>query len=181
MSETKHIMQELQIEKVTLNCGCGVDHALLDKSVKLLESITNKTAVRTKSKVRLASWGLRKGLPIGAKVTIRGQDAHALVKRLVEAKEFQLKPTSFDSRGNVSFGISECIDIPGVEYTPDIGIIGLQVTITFTKPGTRVKNRKYRPSHIPARHLVQRDEAIEYMAKNFGVSLIQKEDEEDEE
>ncbi len=181
MAETKNIMRELKIEKVTLNCGCGTDHALLEKSLKLLKLITGKTAVRTKSKVRLASWGLRKGLPIGAKITVRGAEAENLVKRFVEAKDNQIALSCFDSRGNLSFGISECIDIPGIEYTPEIGIIGLQISITFQKPGLRVKQRKFKPGHIPQRHLVSQEDVITFMKKQYNVTVVVKEDEDDEE
>ena len=172
-------MREVKIEKVTLNCGCGTDHALLDKSVKLLELITGTKPVRTKSKVRLATWGLRKGLPIGTKVTVRGEDAKKLLARLVEAKEKTFKPTSFDDRGNISFGIQECIDIPGVEYKPEIGIIGLQVTITLQRPGYRVKSRKFLSSHIPHKHLVTRDAAVEFMKKEYDNGFVSDQEEDE--
>ncbi|MFT4312785.1 MAG: 50S ribosomal protein L5 [Candidatus Woesearchaeota archaeon] len=180
MSQKENIMQKPRIEKVTINCGCGTDHALMEKSLKLLESLTSKKPVKTKSKVRLASWGLRKGLPIGAKVTVRGKDAYHLVKRLVEAKDFALQPTCIDNRGNISFGIAECIDIPGIEYTPEIGIIGLQVSITLGKPGYRVKNRSYLRSKVPQRHLVGNEEAVAFLQSEFKVSLVEKEDEDEE-
>ena len=75
--------------------------------------------------------------PIGVSVTVRGEDAKELLKRLFEAKGNQVKGRSFDNFGNYSFGINEHIDIPGVKYDPKVGIMGLGVSVTLTRPGYR--------------------------------------------
>ncbi len=178
MSDTNS-MRKLKIDKVVVNCGCGTDHIKLDKSLKLLESMTGTKPVKTKTELRNATWGLRKGLPVGAKVTLRGDAARAMIVRLVDAKEKVLELRNFDASGTISFGISECIDIPGVEYDPQIGIIGLATTITLERPGYRVKRRRYQKRSIPKAHSISKDEAIAFMHENFGVNLpVADEDEE---
>ena len=179
MSAKTNVMKSVFVEKVVLNCGCGTDHARLDKSVKLLEKIAGRKPVKTITQQRNATWGLRKGLPVGTKLTLRDKEAIAMVKRLIEAKENQLKLNNFDEHGTVSFGISECIDIPGVEYTPEIGIIGLQATITLARPGFRVKRRRSMKRKLPNAHTIHQDEAVAFMQQSFGVELPS--DDEDEE
>ncbi|MFT4312025.1 MAG: 50S ribosomal protein L5 [Candidatus Woesearchaeota archaeon] len=173
------VMKQIKIEKVTLNCGCGTDHDRLEKSVKLLEQITKRKVVKTKTQLRVAQWSLRKGLPIGTKVTVRSNDAIELAKRLLVAKDNKLGKNNFDTNGNVSFGINECIDIPGVEYDPKIGIIGLQVCITLARPGNRVKSRMYKPAKLGTAQKITQDDAIAYMQETFGVELLQEEIEEE--
>ena len=181
MSESQNAMKAVFVEKVVLNCGCGTDHVRLEKSVKLLEKMAGRKPVKTITQQRNATWGLRKGLPVGTKLTLRDEEAIKMVERLVEAKEKQLKPNNFDEHGTVSFGISECIDIPGVEYEPDIGIIGLQATITLARPGFRVKRRRSMKRKLPNAHTIHQEEAIAFMQQSFGVELPSDDEDEDEE
>ena len=141
-------MTQIKIEKLTLNIGAGKDEQVLKKAVKLLKNITGVDPVQTTTTKRLAAWGLRPGLPIGAKITLRGEEVKDLVKRLFASKENRLKGSWFDNNGNVSFGIHEYVDIPGVKYDTEIGIMSLQVSITLTRPGFRVKRRKLLKSKI---------------------------------
>ena len=124
-------MREIRIGKVTLNFGAGKDQALLSKGVELLELITGVPPIKTKTMKRLAAWGLRPGLPIGCKITLRGEKARELLERLVAARENSLGEACFDDCGNISFGIREYIDIPRVKYDPKLGILGLQVSVTL--------------------------------------------------
>jgi large subunit ribosomal protein L5 len=101
-----------------------------------------------------------------------------MVKRLIEAKDKQLKLNNFDEHGTVSFGIPECIDIPGVEYDPAIGIIGLQATITLARPGFRVKRRRNLRRKLPEVHTIHKEESIAFMQSAYGVELPSDEDEE---
>ena len=165
-------MKNIKIEKLTINIGAGRDEKVLQKAIKLIENVTGVPPVRTITNKRLASWGLRPGLPIGAKVTLRDQEVTAeLVKRLLQAKENRIKPSWFDNFGNLSFGIHEYVDIPGVKYDTEIGILGLQVSVTLTRPGFRVKRRKLRKAKIGKSHLVTKQEAIVYVTDNFGVKM----------
>jgi len=71
----------------------------------------------------------------------------------------------------VAFGIHEYIDIPGVKYDPKIGIMGLEVCVTLERPGYRIKRRRLLARKIPARHRVSRQEAVEFMSKNFDLKV----------
>ena len=172
-------MRQIRIEKVTLNIGAGKDPNMLQKGTKLLESITGIPPVKTITNKRIASWGLRPGLPIGCKITIRGKKAKELLKRLLDARDNTLNDSNFDKHGNISFGIPEYIDIPGVKYDPDIGIIGLMTSITLKRPGFRIKRRKLRKCKIPKAHKITKEDSIEYFEKELNIKLSREEEEEE--
>ncbi len=159
------------MEKVTLNIGAGKDQAKLEKGIKLINSITGRNPVKTFTKKRIQEWGLRPGLPIGCKLTLRKKEALELLKRLFEAKDNTLQVSNLDNEGNISFGINEYIDIPGVKYDPDIGIMGLQVCITLKRSGFRVKSRALKRHAIPRKHRVKREEAIDFMKNMFNLKV----------
>lgn len=166
-----NIMRQLKIEKVTLNIGAGTVADKLDKAFKLLGAVTGRKPVKTKTKKRIPGWGLRPGLPIGCKVTLRGKKAEELLKRLLMAKENQATTTQFDDNGNFSFGISEYINIPGVQYDPEIGIIGLEATVTLERPGFRIGKRKIKPKIIPKKQRITQEEAIGFMKQKFDLKI----------
>ena len=84
----------------------------------------------------------------------------------------QIKEKSFDDEGNVSFGIKEHIDIPDVKYDPKIGILGLEVAASLTRPGFNIKLRSKRKSKIGKNHRITKHEAQEFFTKQFGVTLV---------
>lgn len=168
-------MQTIRIEKVTLNFGAGKDQTKLEKGIALIKAVTGIEPVKTITNKRIAAWGLRPGLPIGCKLTIRKQPATQLLTRLLAAKENKIKPENFDDCGNLSFGIAEYIDIPGVSYDPKIGVLGLQVCITLERPGYRVKRRKWATKKIPKKHTVTKEEAITFFQKQFNVNIEEAE------
>jgi len=169
-------MRNIKIEKVTLNIGAGKNQDRLDKAFELLKLISGMTPVRTVTQKRINAWGLRPGLPIGCKVTLRKDKAEEVLKRLVEAKDFNLTERNFDQSGNVSFGLTEYVDIPGMSYIPEIGNMGLQVCVTLKRPGFRLKYRKIQKKKLPLSHKVSRDDAVEFMKNNFKVELRGKEE-----
>lgn len=164
-------MRDIKIEKVTLNIGAGKDQARLEKGLALLRAITNATPVKTVTKKRIQEWGLRPGLPIGCKLTLRKDRASKLLPKLLDAVENKLTKRQFDGNGNIAFGIHEYIEIPGVKYDPKIGIMGLEVCITLERPGFRVKKRRMLQRKIPVRHRISRQEAIDFMAKKFSTRV----------
>jgi large subunit ribosomal protein L5 len=164
-------MKSIRVEKVTLNIGAGKDQARLEKGIVLLNSIANATPIKTVTSKRIQEWGLRPGLPIGCKLTLRKERAVKILPRLLEAVDNQLREKQFDNNGNVAFGIHEYIEIPGVKYDPKIGIMGLEVCITLERPGYRIKKRRLLQRKIPARHRISKQEAIEFMAKNFSARV----------
>ena len=168
---TMNVMKTIRIEKLTLNIGAGKDQGLLEKAAILIERITGIKPVKTKTQKRIPGWGLRPGLPIGVKLTLRGKKAEELIPKLLAAKENKLKPTNFDQAGNVSFGIPEYIDIEGAEYDPKIGIIGLQACITLSRPGYRVKRRRVRNTKPGKKHIITPEEAQAFMTEKFKTTF----------
>lgn len=158
-------MMTISIEKITLNMGVGESGEKLEKAKALLERITDAKAVKTKTNKRIPTWNLRPGMEIGTRVTLRGKKATALLARLFEAVDKKIKYSSFDNNGNMSFGVHEYINIPGVNYDPKTGIIGLDIAITFKRPG-------YSVGKIGKKHRIKPEEAMEFIKKNFGVELV---------
>ncbi len=164
-------MKDVRIEKVTLNIGCGKDQSRLEKGLELLKSMTNAVPVKTFTQKRIQEWGLRPGLPIGCKVTLRKKAAKEILRRLLDARDFRLQESQFDDNGNVSFGIHEYIDVPGVKYDPKIGIMGLQACVTLERAGFRIKRRKVLQRKVPKKQRIAKQEAIDFMAKEYGVKM----------
>jgi len=128
-------MKTIRVEKITLNIGSGTNATKLEKGMKLIKNISGRAPVKTFTTKRIPTWGLRPGLPIGCKLTVRKNSAIELLGRLLQAKENKLAIKQFDSVGNLSFGLSEYVDIPGVSYDPDIGLMGLEVCVTLDRAG----------------------------------------------
>jgi large subunit ribosomal protein L5 len=164
-------MQEILIEKVTVNMGIGQTGEELDKGIEILELITNAKPVKTKAKIKQPGWGIREGLTIGAKVTLRKEKAKEFLEKALKAKEKKLSEKNFDRSGNFGFGIKEYIDLPGIKYDPTKGIRGFDVLVTLKKPGYRIKIRKIHKKKLPLKHRVTKEQAIEFMKKKFGVEI----------
>ncbi|MGZ7159075.1 MAG: 50S ribosomal protein L5 [Methanobacterium sp.] len=164
-------MEEVKIAKATINIGVGESGERLGRAEKLLESMTSQKPVRTYSKVTNPEFGIRKGQPIACKVTLRGDKADKAINMILDGIENNLRSRQFDAQGNVSFGINEHIDIPGMRYDPDIGIFGMNISVTFEKQGYRIKRRKIRRKKVPHKHMVTTDETMEYMKENFQVKI----------
>ncbi|MBS3166126.1 50S ribosomal protein L5 [Candidatus Woesearchaeota archaeon] len=162
-------MKEISIEKVTLNIGAGKNEDLLAKGLKLFQKLAPNAPVKTITQKRIPGWGLRPGLVIGCKVTIR-KDASTLLKRLLAAKANTLSPKNFDDRGNFAFGVPEYIDIQGLEYDPDLKILGLEVAVTLQRRGYGIKRRSVRPAIVGKKHQITTEEAINYV-KQLGVKV----------
>ena len=96
-------IQQLRIEKITLNIGAGTDQKLLEKGMKLIKNLTGISPIKTKTLKRIPAWGLRPNLPIGCKLTLRGEKAIEILKRLIVAKKNVLKSSCFDSNGNFTY------------------------------------------------------------------------------
>lgn len=154
-----------------MNIGAGKDQTRLEKGIMLLKSIANATPIKTITKKRIQEWGLRPGLPIGCKVTLRKGTAYKLLPRLLDAVDNRLTEKKFDQNGSVSFGIPEYIEISGVKYDPKIGVMGLEVCVTLERPGFRIKKRRLLARRIPAKHRISKQEAIDFMGANFNTKV----------
>lgn len=162
--ESENIMRHIKIEKVILSCGATGDN--LTKAKKLLDLISQRKSQIIASNKRIPDFGVRPGLEVGTRVTLRGEEAITLVRRLLGAIDNVLKKKQI-SPNHFSFGIHEYIEIPGIEYQRDIGIRGLNVTIVFSRPGIRVANKKRKSGKLPEKQNVTQPEIIKYMEDNF--------------
>ncbi len=169
MAETTNVMKNIKIEKITLNIGAGKNEDMLNKGIVLLKKLAKNSPIKTLAKKRIPTWGLRPGLAIGCKVTIR-KGTEDLLKRLLVAKSNKLTDKNFDLTGNFSFGIPEYIDIEGLEYDPDLKIIGLEVAVTLERPGYRIKRRRVRKSVVGEKHKVTKEDAMAFV-QQFGVEV----------
>ena len=160
-------MREIKIEKVVLSVGGTAEE--LEKGIKLLEFLTKKKAARRRSRKRIPTLGVRPNLEVGAMVTLR-RNFQELLTRFLATIDNQLK-TKQISENNFSFGIKEYIEIPGAEYQREIGIRGLSVTVSFSKPGIRVKRKKIKSGRVPARQQVSPAEIKTYMEENFTTEI----------
>ncbi|MEW6588919.1 MAG: 50S ribosomal protein L5 [Thermoproteota archaeon] len=165
-------MKKIRLEKVVLNMGVGKSGEAIEIAKKALDQITGKKSCARDAKATQRDWGVRKGEPIGVAVTVRGQDAATLLKRLFDAVGNRVKGKSFDDFGNISFGIKEHIDIPGIKYDPQIGILGLEAAVTLTRPGFSIRVRSRHKARIGKHHRISKDEAIEFLTREFGVAIV---------
>ena len=163
-------MREIRLDKLTLNIGAGEAGPKLEKGKALLEYITQGKVVITKTHKR-TTFGPAKGRPIGAKVTLRGNQAMEILGKLLQGVDNRLKPGQFDRNGNFSFGIHEYIHIPGIKYNPDIGIMGFDVAITLMRPGFRVSRKRIRPGKIGKNHRITPQEAQEWVKREFQTKV----------
>jgi large subunit ribosomal protein L5 len=137
----KSIMQVPKIEKITLNMGVGEaknDAKQLDAAIEELTTIAGQRAQVRRARKSVAQFKIREGMPIGAKVTLRGARMYEFLDRLISIalpriRDFRgLNPRSFDGRGNYSLGVREQIIFPEINYDDIQQVRGLDVTITTT-------------------------------------------------
>ncbi|ADY29979.1 MULTISPECIES: 50S ribosomal protein L5 [Cellulophaga] len=139
--EYKNVMQVPKLTKIVLSRGIGAavaDKKLIDHAIDELTLITGQKAVSTMSKKDVASFKLRKGMPIGAKVTLRGERMYEFLDRLITSalprvRDFQgIKATGFDGRGNYNLGITEQIIFPEINIDKINRINGMDITFVTT-------------------------------------------------
>jgi large subunit ribosomal protein L5 len=139
--ELGNVMQVPRLEKIVLNCGVGratVQASLLDGAVADLTLITGQKPLVTRAKKSIAGFKLREGNAIGAKVTLRGDRMWEFYDRLVSIaipriRDFRgLNPDSFDGRGNYTFGVTEQLIFPEIDYDKIDTVRGMDITIVTT-------------------------------------------------
>ena len=166
-------MREIHVDKVVVNIGVGEAGERLVKAQKVLEMVTGHKSVQTTSRTINRDWGIRKGMPLGCKVTLRGDDATEFLKRALPIREMRVPVYSFDKEGNMSFGITDYTDFDGMKYDPEIGIYGMDINVVLRRGGNRITKRALLRRSIPKSHRVDRDEAIQYMKDNFNVQVVE--------
>jgi len=136
-----NVMEVPRLEKIVLNCGVGLateQKSLLDGAVTDLTVITGQKPLVTRAKKSIAGFKLRAGNPIGAKVTLRGARMWEFYDRLVSLaipriRDFRgMEPKSFDGRGNYTFGVTEQLIFPEIDYDSIDTVRGMDITIVTT-------------------------------------------------
>ena len=166
-------MRDVRVEKVVVNIGVGEAGERLVKAEKVLEMVTGQKSVETISKTVNRDLGIRKGMPLGCKVTLRGQTAEEFLDKALSIRERRVPEYSFDKEGNMSFGISDYTDFEGMKYDPEIGIFGMDISVVLRRPGNWITQRALLKRRVPKNHRVDREEAIQYMKDKFEVEGVQ--------
>jgi len=160
------------VAKVTINIGVGESGERLQKAITLLERLTGRKPVPRAAKRTIREFGVRRGENIAAVVTLRKRDAEEFLKRVLEGIGWRLRASSFDEYGNFSIGVKEYLVLPGAKYDAEIGIFGMDVSVTLERKGYRVMRRRRARSTVPRRHRVSREEAMLLMALKYNVNII---------
>ncbi len=163
-------MRAIRLSKVVINCSVGASGEKLEKAMKILEELTGQRPTIRRAKKRIAAFGIRRKQPIATIVTLRGENALIILDRILEAIDRKIRAKAVGD-GYFSFGISEHINIPGVKYKPELGIIGFDVHVKLERPGHRVERRRRARSKVGKRHRVSREETIEFIEKVLNASV----------
>jgi large subunit ribosomal protein L5 len=172
MSEAEtefHEMREPKVEKVVVHMAVGEGGRELANAEEILEDVTGQQSVRTQANSTMPDFGIRQGDPIGAKVTLRGDDAREFLDIALALGEFS--SSQFDDNGNFSFGVEEHTEFPSQEYDPNIGIYGLDVTVNLVRPGYRIAKRDKVTRQIPSGHRLTAEDAIAFLESEFDVEV----------
>lgn len=136
-----NVMAVPRLEKIVLNMGLGEavdDPGVIDAALEDLAVISGQRPMVTRARKSIAAFKVREGMPIGAKVTLRGDRMWEFFDRLItlaipRIRDFRgLSPKQFDGRGNYTFGMAQQIDFPEIDYDKVTGIRGLDITICTT-------------------------------------------------
>ncbi len=169
-------MRRIVIDKVVINIGVGEGGEKLRKAEKVIDILTGGVKpMHMKAKKTIRDFNIRKGLPIGLKVTLRGKKAEDFLNRALWVRDYKVPNYSFDAQGNLNFGISDYTEFEGVKYDPDIGIFGMDISVVFRRPGYRVARRRIKRAKVPMRHRVTREEAMQFMRDNFNLNILEVE------
>jgi large subunit ribosomal protein L5 len=164
-----HDMREPSVEKVVVHMGVGQGGEPLGHAEDILTEVTDQQPVRTQARRTEPEFGIREGDPIGAKVTLRGEDADDFLAKSLPLAE--LSTAQFDDTGNFSFGVDEHTDFPSQEYDPSVGIFGLDVTVNLVRPGYRVSKRERATRSIPSSHRLTVEDAVAYLEREYDVEV----------
>ena len=169
-NKAQNKMRDVEIEKMVLHCG-GVDEKL-ERAVKLLNKITGRKIYIVKSTKRFPEFGISPGKQSGCKVTIRNKnEIKGLLKKFFSALDNTIKRKQI-TENQFCFGIKEYIEVPGLEYERDIGILGFEVRLVFKRKGKRVSFKKIKRGNLPKKQHVTKEEIIDFLIKNFKLELV---------
>jgi large subunit ribosomal protein L5 len=164
-----HPMREPYIEKCVVHMAVGGGGQPLANAEEILEDITGQQSVRTTATRASQDFETRPGTPVGAKVTLRDERAREFLAKALGL--VTLSRSQFDETGNVSFGVPEHTEFPDQEYDPNVGIYGLDVTVSLTRPGYRVSKRDEETRSLPETHRLDVDDATRFLEATFDAEV----------
>jgi len=167
-----NVMRTPVVEKVIVHMGVGESGQHLVDAEEILRTITGQEVVRCFAKRTLPAFSIKKSEPIGCKVTLRGQKAQQFLETALSIVDKTLVRSQFDSLGNVSFGIEEHTDFPGMRYDPNIGVFGMDITVVIKRPGERICKRRIATRKIPTNHRVTVEDAVAFLNESYGVEVM---------
>ena len=172
MKDDQNPNREILLDKIVINMGVGEGGERLLKAEQVLQQLTGQKPVRTISRRTNKEWGIRKDMPIGCKVTLRGNNGHELLKKAIWVRNNKLQSYSFDDNGGFSFGIPDHTDL-GLKYDPRIGVFGMDICVTLRRNGYRVARRRRGTRDMPYRHEVKREETIDFMKERYDLEVLE--------
>jgi large subunit ribosomal protein L5 len=165
-------MLQPRIDKVTINIAVGKSGEPLDKATRILKQLTGQEPCKKIARKTVRDFGIRKGEPIACMVTLRKEKAITFLRKTLQAVDNKVSRASFDKYGNFSFGIKSHIEIPGTKYIPELGIIGMDISVFITRPGKRVKVRRRRTSNIGKKHMLTAEITVPFVKEALGVEIV---------
>ncbi|OUJ18833.1 Ribosomal protein L5 [Methanonatronarchaeum thermophilum] len=169
-------MKKPQIEKVVVNMGIGSGGEELMHAEEIMETLTNQQPIRTHAKKNVPTFGIREGEPVGCKTTLRGKKAIKFLEKALEVKENKIQKKSIDNHGNFSFGINDHTGFKGIEYDPNVGIYGLDITVTMERPGYRVKKRSKSNKPLGPEHVLTPEDTAQFIEKELDTKVVEKDE-----
>ncbi len=168
-----NVMRKPVLEKVVVNIGAGDAGDRLVKAQKVLEMLTGQKSYVTHSKRTNRDFGIRQGQPIGCKVTLRGKKAHEFLRKALWVKENRVSLYSFSRDGNFSFGVPDYTDFEGMKYDPEIGVFGMDVSVSLMRKGYRITKRQLRPRTVPSKHRMTLTESVAFLKEQFALEVVE--------
>jgi large subunit ribosomal protein L5 len=164
-------MRDIYIDKVVVHMGVGESGEKLVKAENIMKTITKQTPIRSIAKKTQPAFSIRKGAPIGCKVTLRGKTARDFFEASLKIINKTLFESQLDTSGNFSFGIEEHTDFPGMSYDPQIGIYGMDVNVVLERRGIRITRRRMEQKKLPAKQRVSKQDAIAFLKEKYQVEV----------
>ncbi len=164
-------MRDIYIDKVVVHMGVGESGEKLVKAENIMKTITGQISIRTIAKQTQPAFSVRKGAPIGCKVTLRGKTARDFFATAVSILNKTVFESQFDKTGNISFGVEEHTDFPGMSYDPQVGIFGMDVNVVLERKGIRITRRRVARKKLPASQRVNKQDAIAFLKQEYQVEV----------
>jgi len=164
-------MRDVYIDKIVVHMGVGESGEKLVKAENIMKTITKQTPIRSIAKKTQPAFSIRKGAPIGCKVTLRGKPARDFFETSLKIVDKTLFESQLDTSGNFSFGIEEHTDFPGMSYDPQIGIYGMDVNVVLERRGIRITRRRMEQKKLPAKQRVSKQDAIAFLKEKYQVEV----------